>query len=183
MIGVRVDGRKELAAITDRYRESTESWVVAHASQCACCTAELDTPGCVGHAQGICSAKDIDQGQDAVKAFELDYDAKYPKAVAKIADVLLEFYKYPLGTGSTCAPPTPIESTFATVRLHERVTKGPRHAQPQLPWPTSSSTPQKPAGAKSTPLNWSPSSEPRSSIRQVPGSTSTSEFVLPRHSS
>jgi hypothetical protein len=33
-----------------------------------------------------------------VKAFEIDYGAKYPKAVAKIvddADVLLEFYKYP----------------------------------------------------------------------------------------
>ena len=26
MIGVRADGRKELVAITDRYRESTESW-------------------------------------------------------------------------------------------------------------------------------------------------------------
>jgi transposase-like protein len=26
MIGVRADGRKELAAITDGYRESTESW-------------------------------------------------------------------------------------------------------------------------------------------------------------
>ena len=34
----------------------------------------------------------------AIKAFEIDYGAKYPKAVAKIvddADVLLEFYKYP----------------------------------------------------------------------------------------
>lgn len=30
----------------------------------------------------------------------------------------------PPRTGSTCAPPT-IESTFATVRLRQRVTKGP----------------------------------------------------------
>jgi putative transposase len=27
MIGVRADGRKELVALTDGYRESTESWV------------------------------------------------------------------------------------------------------------------------------------------------------------
>ncbi|BAH47099.1 putative transposase (plasmid) [Rhodococcus opacus B4] len=26
MIGVRADGRKELVALTDGYRESTESW-------------------------------------------------------------------------------------------------------------------------------------------------------------
>jgi transposase-like protein len=36
----------------------------------------------------------------AIKAFEIDYGANYPKAVAKIvdhADVLLEFYRYPAG--------------------------------------------------------------------------------------
>src|SRR5574340_1591576 len=46
----------------------------------------------------IYNAEDIDKAQVAVKAFELDYGAKYPKAVAKIIDdldVLLEFYKYP----------------------------------------------------------------------------------------
>ncbi|GAF46444.1 hypothetical protein RW1_031_00260 [Rhodococcus wratislaviensis NBRC 100605] len=29
-------------------------------------------------------AKDIDKAQVAIKAFEIDYGAKYPKAVAKI---------------------------------------------------------------------------------------------------
>jgi transposase-like protein len=46
----------------------------------------------------IYNAEDIDKAQVAVKAFDLDYGAKYPKSVAKItddADVLLEFYKYP----------------------------------------------------------------------------------------
>jgi hypothetical protein len=28
MIGVRADGRKELVALADGYRESTESWAV-----------------------------------------------------------------------------------------------------------------------------------------------------------
>lgn len=46
----------------------------------------------------IYNAEDIDKAQVAVKAFEIDFGAKYPKAVAKIIhdlDVLLEFYRYP----------------------------------------------------------------------------------------
>jgi putative transposase len=46
----------------------------------------------------IYNAEDIDKAQVAVKALELDYGAKYPKAVAKITndlDGLLEFYRYP----------------------------------------------------------------------------------------
>jgi Transposase, Mutator family len=53
----------------------------------------------VGHHRGSGGvAEDIDKARLAIKAFEIDYGAKYPKAVAKIvddADVLLEFYKYP----------------------------------------------------------------------------------------
>jgi len=62
----------------------------------------------------IDNAEDIDKAQVAIKTFELDYGAKYPKAVAKItddADVLLTT--------------NPIESTFATARLRTKVTKGP----------------------------------------------------------
>lgn len=46
----------------------------------------------------ILNAEGIGQTQLAIKAFELDYDAKYPKAPAKLTDdmhVLREFYKYP----------------------------------------------------------------------------------------
>lgn len=60
--------------------------------------------------------------------FELDYSAKYPKAVAKIvddADVLLEFYRYPAEHWVHLRTTNPIESTFATVRLRTKVTKGP----------------------------------------------------------
>ena len=48
--------------------------------------------------------------QVAIKAFELDYGAKYPKAVAKIVDdidVLLEFYSIRLSIGCICGPPIP----------------------------------------------------------------------------
>jgi transposase-like protein len=47
--------------------------------------------------------------EQAAKAFEADYGAKWPKATAKITehlDVLLAFYDYPPSTGSTCARPT-----------------------------------------------------------------------------
>jgi putative transposase len=47
--------------------------------------------------KGTYNAEDIDKAQVAIKAFEVDYGAKYLKAVAKIvdgADVLLEFYEY-----------------------------------------------------------------------------------------
>jgi putative transposase len=82
------------------------------------------------HAQHRCNPFDshIDKAQVAIKAFEVDYDATYPKAVAKIvddADVLLEFYKYPVERWIHLRTTNPIESTFATVRLRTKVTKGP----------------------------------------------------------
>jgi len=69
-----------------------------------------------------------DKAQIAVKAFEVDFGAKYPKAVAKITDdldTLLEFYKYPAEHWIHLRTTNPIESTFATVRLRTKVTKGP----------------------------------------------------------
>jgi putative transposase len=83
--------------------------------------------GALAALRDICNADDIDNAQVAIKAFELDYGAKYPKAVAKItdeADVLLEFYKYPAEHWIHLRTTNPIESTFATVRLRTKVTKG-----------------------------------------------------------
>jgi len=76
----------------------------------------------------IFNAEDIDRAQVAIKAFEIDYAAKYPQAVAKIvddSDVLVEFYRYPAEHWIHLRTTNPIESTFATVRLRTRVTKGP----------------------------------------------------------
>ncbi|MGO9349420.1 MAG: IS256 family transposase [Mycobacterium sp.] len=170
MIGVRADGRKELVALADGYRESTESWadllrdcrrrgmtapVLAigdgalgfwkalrevfpdtREQRCwfhkqANVLAALPKsahPAALGALKEIYNAEDIDRAQIAVKAFELDYGGKYPKAVAKIiddVDVLLEFYKYPAEHWIHLRTTNPIESTFATVRLRQRVTKGP----------------------------------------------------------
>jgi len=76
----------------------------------------------------IYNAEDRAHALKAVKAFEAEYKAKWPKAVEKItdhADVLLEFYNYPAEHWVHLRTTNPIESTFATVRLRQRVTKGP----------------------------------------------------------
>ena len=170
MIGVRADGRKELVALADGYRESTESWAdllrdcrrrgmtapvlavgdgalgfwkavrevfpATREQRCwfhkqANVLAALPKsahPGALAAMREIYNAEDIDKAQTAIKAFEIDYGAKYPKAVAKIvddADVLLEFYKYSAEHWIHLRTTNPIESTFATVRLRTKVTKGP----------------------------------------------------------
>jgi putative transposase len=170
MIGVRADGRKELVALADGYRESAESWAdllrscrrrgmtapvlavgdgalgfwkaerevfpATREQRCwfhkqanvLAALPKSSHPGAIAAMREMYSAEDIDKAQVAIKAFEIDYGAKYPKAVAKIvddADVLLEFYKYPAEHWIHLRTTNPIESTFATVRLRTKVTKGP----------------------------------------------------------
>jgi putative transposase len=170
MLGVRADGRKELVALSDGYRESAESWAdllrdcrrrgmtapvlavgdgalgfwkavrevfpATREQRCwfhkqANVLAALPKSahsGALAAMKEIYNAEDIDKAQVAIKAFEIDYGAKYPKALAKIvddADVLLEFYKYPAEHWIHLRTINPIESTFATVRLRTKVTKGP----------------------------------------------------------
>jgi putative transposase len=170
MIGVRSDGRKELVALADGYRESAESWadllrscrrrgmtapvlavgdgalgfwkavreVFPETREQRCwfhvqanvlaALPKSAHPGALAALREIYNAEDIDKAQVAIKAFEVDYGAKYPKAVTKIvdnADVLLEFYRYPAEHWVHLRTTNPIESTFATVRLRTKVTKGP----------------------------------------------------------
>ena len=170
MLGVRADGRKELVALTDGYRESTESWadllrdcrrrgmrapVLAvgdgalgfwkalrevfpdtreqrcwfhKQSNVLAALPKSAHPGASAAMKEIIGAEDIDRAQLAITAFERDYGAKYPKAVKKItddADVLLEYFRYPAEHWVHLRTTNPIESTFATVRLRTRVTKGP----------------------------------------------------------
>jgi transposase-like protein len=67
---------------------------------------------------------------EADKAFDLfveSFRAKYPKAtecLAKDRDVLLTFYDFPAEHWVHLRTTNPIESTFATVRLRTRRTKG-----------------------------------------------------------
>ena len=71
-----------------------------------------------------------DTRENADKAFDLfldTYQAKYPKAtecLAKDREVLLTFYDFPAEHWIHVRTINPIESTFATVRLRHRRTKG-----------------------------------------------------------
>jgi transposase-like protein len=170
MLGVRLDGKKELIAVSDGFRESAESWADLLRD---CKRRGMRAPvlavgdGALGfwkalrevfpdtveqrcwfHVQGnvlaalpksahpgakaalaeIYQAEDRAQALAAAKAFEAGYGTKWPKAVAKITehlDVLLAFYDYPAEHWIHLRTTNPIESTFATVRLRQRVTKGP----------------------------------------------------------
>jgi transposase-like protein len=170
MIGVRADGHKELIALADGFRESSESWadllrsckrrgmrapVLAVGDGALGFWAALrevfpDTreqrcwfhvqanvlnalpksaqPGAKAALAEIYNAEDRRHALDAVKTFAAAYGAKWPKAALKITDhvdVLLEFYNYPAEHWVHLRTTNPIESTFATVRLRQRVTKGP----------------------------------------------------------
>ncbi|MDN5745412.1 MAG: IS256 family transposase, partial [Nocardioidaceae bacterium] len=85
-------------------------------------------PGAKKALAEIYNAEDKDHAEAAAKTFADLYGAKWPKAVAKITDdldVLLTFYDYPAQHWIHLRTTNPIESTFATVRLRQRVTKGP----------------------------------------------------------
>ena len=170
MIGVRVDGTKELVALADGFRESSESWadllrdakrrgmrapvlavgdgalgfwkalreVFPDTREQRCWWHKLGNvlaalpksahPGAKAALAEIYNAEDKDHALAAAKAFAADYGAKWPKATAKITDdldVLLAFYDYPAEHWIHLRTTNPIESTFATVRLRQRVTKGP----------------------------------------------------------
>jgi len=84
-------------------------------------------PGAKKALAEIWNAEDKGHALAAVKAFAAAYRAKFPKAAAKITedeDELLAFYDYPAEHRVHLRTTNPIESTFATVRLRTKVTKG-----------------------------------------------------------
>ena len=170
IVGVRVDGTKELVAIADGYRESTESWAdvlrdlkrrgmrapvlavgdgalgfwgalrevfpATRAQRCwvhkiANVLSALPKSAQPGARRALAEIRDAEDREHAVRAadaFAHDYGAKWPKAVAKIVDdleVLLAFFDFPAEHWGHLKTTNPIESTFATVRLRTKVTKGP----------------------------------------------------------
>jgi putative transposase len=170
IIGVRSDGRKELVALADGFRESAESWAdLLRDGKRRGMTAPVLAVGdgalgfwkavrdvfpetaeqrCWWHKIGnvlaalpksvhpaakkalaeIYNAEDKTHAVTAAKAFAAEFGVKWPKAAAKITDdldVVLAFYDYPAEHWIHLRTTNPIESTFATVRLRQRVTKGP----------------------------------------------------------
>lgn len=77
--------------------------------------------------QDIYNAEDRDLAVKAIKTFAQLYGTKFPKAVKKITDdeaELLAFYDFPAEHWIHLRTTNPIESTFATVRLRTKVTRG-----------------------------------------------------------
>jgi len=169
VIGARPDGTKEVIAVEDGYRESTESWltllrdlkrrglrapVVAVADRALGFWAAArdvwpETRGetCWVHRianvldklparlqpkakralHDMMYAETRAACQAGIAAFAAEYAAKYPKAVASLTadqERLLTHFAFPAEHWGHLRTTNPIESTFATVRLRQRVTKG-----------------------------------------------------------
>lgn len=76
----------------------------------------------------IRDAEDKTHAQAAIASFADTFGVKWPKAVAKITtkpEELLAFFDFPAPHWIHLKTTNPIESTFATVRLRTKVTKGP----------------------------------------------------------
>ena len=79
----------------------------------------------------LCEVRDAEDrahAEKALDAFVKDYEAKWPKATGKLVkdrEELLAFYAFPAEHWIHLKTTNPIESTFATVRLRTKVTKGP----------------------------------------------------------
>jgi transposase-like protein len=169
VIGVREDGTKELLAVEDGYRESTDSWaavfrdlktrglneprlvigdgalgtwaalrdVFPQTDKQLCWVHKtarvLDTlpkrlqPRAKMMLHEMMEAPTRADARSALETFRGEFDAKYPKAVAKLDrdwDALTTFYSFPAEHWRHLRTSNAIESSFATVKLRTRVTKG-----------------------------------------------------------
>ncbi|SEQ99897.1 Transposase (or an inactivated derivative) [Streptomyces radiopugnans] len=169
LMGVRTDGSKELIALAEGLRESTESWadllrdcrrrgmrdpelvvgdgamglwralaeVFPQTRQQRCWVHKTRNvvnalprsaqPGAKKALQEIYNTEDRAHAEKAVKDFGRTYGAKWPKAVKRIADdvdELLAFYDFPAEHWVHLRTTSPIESTFSTVKLRTKVTRG-----------------------------------------------------------
>lgn len=84
-------------------------------------------PGATRAMQEIYNAEDRAHAEKAIEAFVKTYGTKWPKAAAKITDdrdELLAFYDFPAEHWIHLRTINPIESTFSTVKLRTKVTRG-----------------------------------------------------------
>ena len=170
MIGVGIDGKKELIAMESGIRESTQSWRevlldlkfrgLTKAPKLAICDGALGfqnavdeiwgqmkiqrcwfhktanildkMPKCVQKkaTQMIRDMHMADTRENALKAYDKfiqTFAVKYEKAVENLKkdkDDLFRFYDYPAEHWIHIRTTNPIESTFATIRLRHKSTKG-----------------------------------------------------------
>jgi len=170
LMGATADGKKELIAVADGYRESEPSWL-GLLLEVKARGLDIEPKLAIGDGalgfrkavrrvwpntreqrcwvhktanvldklpkrlreqakQKLHDIRMADTKQHANEAFDLfvkTYEAKYPKAVeclVKDREVLLSFYDFPAEHWGHLRTTNPIESTFPTVRLRTKRTKG-----------------------------------------------------------
>ena len=132
LVGVRPDGSKELVAVQDGYREDRQSWLDLlrdlreHGMQAPALAVGDGALGFCAALHRVSGAAPRAEALEAARAFGEQF-APWPKATAKVADNLerlLAFHDFPSEHHVHLCTTNPIESTFATVRLRQRVTKG-----------------------------------------------------------
>ena len=169
LIGVRADGRKELVAVGDGFRESEDSWAevlrdlkrrgmrapvlaigdgalgfwgalrevfpetkeqrcwVHKIANCLDALPQSLQSKAKAALHEIMNAEHKEAAEAAVDRFQETYGAKYPKAVEKLLkdrEVLLSHFDFPAEHWIHLRSTNAIESTFATVRLRTKKTKG-----------------------------------------------------------
>ena len=170
LMGATPDGKKELIAVLDGYRESKQSWrellldlknrglemaprvavgdgalgfwaalreIFSDTHEQRCWVHKTANvlnkmpksvqPKAKANLHEIWQAETKVDAENAFAAFLEKYQAKYAAAcecLTKDRDVLLTFYDFPAEHWSHLRTTNPIESTFATIRLRHRKTKG-----------------------------------------------------------
>jgi transposase-like protein len=100
----------------------------AQGRQCPCRAAEIGPSGRQESASRDLQRRKQRAGKESREGVRRRVRAKWANAAAKITDdldVLLAFYDFPAEHWVHLRTTNPIESTFASVRLRQRVTKGP----------------------------------------------------------
>jgi transposase-like protein len=131
LVGVRAEGTKELVAVADGERESTDSWAellrdLRRRGMRAPVLAVGD--GALGLWAALREVFPATRHQRDWVHKTANVLAALPKAVAKVtndAEELLCFFDFPAEHWVHLKTSNPIESTFAPVRARTRVTKGP----------------------------------------------------------
>ena len=170
LMGATSDGKKELIAVEDGYRESEQSWsellldlkrrglsvppklavgdgalgfwaaihkAFPETQEQRCWVHKTANvlnsmprsvqPKAKADLHDIWQAESRQKARDAFDHFIDKYSAKYPQACEKLTkdrEQLLAFYDFPAEHWGHLRTTNPIESTFATIRLRHRTTKG-----------------------------------------------------------
>ncbi|MFD5032118.1 IS256 family transposase [Streptomyces sp. NPDC058405] len=127
LMGVRPNGRKELVALAEGLRESTESWadLLRDCRRRGMRDPELVVgDGAMGLWRALAEVFPKARHQRCWVYKVRNVMNAPPKSAKKVTDELLAFYDFPAEHWVHLCTTNPIESTFSTVKLRTKVTRG-----------------------------------------------------------